>query len=260
MAEERGGRISLQSDPFQIPQESPNDAFVRTSSSRVFPLVLMRVSRGSSPGGAAVEVRVDEKTYDFLKTRIHTDSLMLYLDASNGFVGQLGYDMIATFQVMAGLGMLPDIEDWITESRQSMSNLLSGRVDHAAQHDKALKQASDILDALGILDEVQQLDLLHSTASEVLRDKKMDVGTMIYRMAMAIYHSGMTGKSVVSIMDDPSSAYFKMVGSAAYKSMRSEFSPVMNLPLGARIHATKVLITFVIASYVYHKAIGGNQK
>lgn len=185
---------------------------------------------------------------------------MAYLDMDNGSIGCWDYDMTVTFQIMEKLGMFPSIEDWIAESRQSMSKLIAdSAIEHVAQ-DRALEQSAAILGALGILEEVRRTEIFHLTANEVLDGKTSNVGTMIYRMAMAIYHAGAADNPVLDVVNDPGSAYLRPVNSSAYESMRSEFSPMMGLPLESRMQVTKVLTAFVIASYVYHKAIEGRQK
>lgn len=253
-----GGKVSLQLGTGPAPAVSPVADFIKIASGRTFPLVLVKVTKDNSVDDATVEVRVNEKVHELVNKHINTDNLMFYFDTTMGVIGQWDSDMMAVLRTMKNLDVFPDIDRWIMESRRRMSGFSDNAgADGVLPDSKALDNLEKLAGVLGISEELEQIDMFSSTACDVLRENTLDTGTMIYRMAMAIYHSGrMAGTSILRAIDDPGSAYISLINSDVYASDDSKFAPIMSIPLESRVHAVRVLIAFTAACYVYHVAIG----
>lgn len=241
------------------PKESPNDTFLRTATSPTFPFLQFKIVLDKDIIEKSLEIKVSKEIYDFLKGTAQTDNVIFYLNNITGTFNQWNYDMVIPMNVLAKLEIFVDMDTWISESRESLVKLLKNeKVEASFESKNALQNSKELLKSLEILDEVEKSNLIFSTVDEIIKEKIMDAGTMIYRLAMAIYHSNRdTGKSIVSALDDPSSLYLKLPKSDVYNKWKSQFSEMMNLPLESRVKAMKVLTTFTISAYAYYKTVKG---
>ena len=254
------GGFSLQFGASSSPKESVNELFLRTASNPAFPFLLMKLIKDESVDDVSIEIKVNKKIYEFLKAGTQSSDILFYL-STNGTIGQWGFDMTIAMKILSELEIFSKINDWTKAARNCLAKLIDNeKIETSFDNDNALKNSEELLNALEIFEQVQKTDLIFSAATEVLKEKVMDSATMIYRLAMAIYHSDRgADRSIIPAIDDPSSAYLKLIKSNVYNKWEAKFSEMMNLPLESKIKITKVIVAFTIASYVYHKiAKGGN--
>ncbi len=237
--------------------ESVNELFLRTSSTPTFPFLNIRLVPDDSKEDSVVEIKANKQVYEFIKNTGQSDDLVFFLDA-NGSLVQWSPDMIIAMKTLSKMAIFVDFESWINDARKSLNLLATNeKVDAKFNQQNALKNSHELLNAMGILEDVNQNPTIFPSAREVLREKNMDSGTLIYRLAMAIYHSGGgTGKSILALMDDPSSAYLKLATSPMINKWEDEFAEMMDAPLELRIKIMKVLMAFAVSSYVYNKLQG----
>lgn len=250
--------FSLQFGTGPPPLESANELFLKTATSPTFPFMHVRITEDETAEDVTVNIRVNKKIHEFLKF-IGSEDTAFYF-ANNGGLIQWGFDMVAAMKILSNLGIVPAVDDWARTARESLAKSMGGeKIEPVFECENALANSKEILASLEILDRVDEAKLLFSTATEALRDRAMDSGTLIYRLAMAVYHhNGGAFVPTLAAVDDPSLAYLKLIKSSSYGKWESEFSDMMNLPLESRIQITKVLVAFVIASYVYHKTAKGD--
>ncbi len=253
------GMLSLQLGAAGVSaSESANDLFLKNTSTPTFPFLNVKMIPDDSQEDSVVEIKVNRHVYEFIKSTGQSDDLVFFLNNSDGCLTQWSYDMIVAMKVLSKMSIFVDFESWINDARKSLSLFLTNeKVDAAFNQQSALKNSRELLSTIGVLEEVDKNQTIVSAAREVLRERKMDGGTLIYRLAMAIYHSNRgRNESILAVMDDPSSAYLKLAGSPAFKKWENEFSEMMDAPLESRIKIMKVLIAFTVSSYVYNKLQG----
>lgn len=240
-------------------KESVGDVFLRTVTNPTFPFLHVKIIQDDNSQNNSLEIKVSKQIYEFLKATAQTHDVVFYLNNNTGQLLQWAYDMIIPMNVLARLGIFTNIDSWIKESRLSLDHLLKNeKVEASFESQNALKNSKELLKDLEILEQVEKTDLIFSAVTESLKEKVMDAGTLIYRLAMAIFHSNRgTDRSIISAIDDPSSTYLKLIKSAAYNKWKLEFSDMMNLPLESRIKVMKVLTAFTISSYAYYKTVKG---
>ncbi len=259
VVEELPGMLSLQLGAGASASESANELFLKNTSTPTFPFLNVKMIPDDKQEDSVVEIKVNKQVYEFIKSTGQSDDLVFFLNNYNGCLTQWGYDMIVAMKVLSKMNVFVDFESWINDARKSLSLFLTNKkVDATFDQQDALKNSRELLSAIGILEEVDKNQTIVSAAREVLRERKMDGGTLIYRLAMAIYHSNREGRSesILAIMDDPGSAYLKLADSPTFKKWESEFSEMMDVHLESRIKIMKVLIAFTVSSYVYNKLQG----
>lgn len=120
---------------------------------------------------------------------------------------------------------------------------------------KEVRTAEGILHSAGILDQIKIKEpLLISIAKKVIRDKSMDRNTVIYRLAMMLYHAApLAGAPLIEMVEDPGYIYLKLMedktiaGLFEEKLKKSKFVDTASF--------TKTFICFAIAAYIYYKAV-----
>lgn len=121
---------------------------------------------------------------------------------------------------------------------------------------REIRRAEEILRSAKIIDSVRRNEpILVSIAKSVIRDKSMDRDTIIYRLAMMLYHATpLAGGQAIEALDDPGLIYLnlmedpEMVNLITDKTEKSKLLPTDEF--------VKTFICFVTASYIYTKATG----
>ena len=238
-------------------RESISEIFLKTATSPTFPFLRMKIVEDETED-VSVEIRANRDVCNFLTRGGHYNDAVLYC-ANDGGLYHWRSDMVTAMGILSKIGIMYEMDDWISAARKSFANVLkTKKFEPIFNNEYALENSKKLLSSLEILDSVESTELLFLSAVEALKEKTMDAGTLIYKMAMAIYHAGTNAdKSILTAMDDTSSAYFKLLKSPAYDKWKIQFSDMMNLPLDDKMAVMKVLIAFAVASYVYHKTVKG---
>lgn len=236
------------------PKQSLNDFIFTTVHTPVFPFVYLKLKPDPNQQDSSFEIKIHPKIYEFMKANFLTDDLVFFLP-SVGQVGLWTYDMVVSSKILAELGIINDFKKWILSSRDSLTNLLSNqKTESKKSNADAFKIAEELLTFLNIINEVKEKSLLSTIVKDVIQSQEMDSDTIIYRLAMSIIHSvRFTGSSVITAIDDSSGLYLKLSQGEIYKKYEKAFSPLMDLPVEARSPTVKVLVTFIIASYLYYR-------
>lgn len=119
---------------------------------------------------------------------------------------------------------------------------------------KKARRAEEILRSAGIFDEVKMKEsLMISIAKSAIRDKSMDRDTVIYRLAMMIYHSEpLAGCPIIDTVEDPGYIYLRLMEDPDIANLlREKFE--RSIFVGPETFI-KTFICFAIASYIYTKA------
>ena len=236
------------------PKESQTATFLKTATSPNFPFLHIKIKKDESKMDTNLEVAVNPKLYELIKSTSFTDEIFIH--TSNG--GQFGhweYDMIVAMNILKKLNSFESFDNWIKNSRECLAKLIVGDKYKAEFNlQSAKKNTEKLLHSINILDEVNSKDMIFQAAKETVNEKIMDLTTMIYRLAMAIYHSIRGGEtSIIKAIDNPGDYYLLLTKSQFYNEHKEEFKEMDELPMELRINVIKVLIAFTVATYVYYR-------
>jgi len=246
------GDISL-----KISKPSLFDFLLKSTHSPSYPFLLMQVKPDSKLEDFSVEVKVSSKLYEYIKTLFFEDQLLLYISFSEREIGFWSADMLKGVRVLSELGIIDKSAKWIENSHAAMTSALTGtKTESRRFNSHAFQLSREMLESLGVLEEVKEIHSLSLIVSDVIARGNMDPDTIVYRLAMSLYHSKFaTGKTVVSVIEDPSSAYLKLSETQFFKKQKEAFAVLSDLPIELRTMIFKVIIVFVIAAYVYHNEV-----
>ncbi|MCV0366305.1 MAG: hypothetical protein K5798_03440 [Nitrosopumilus sp.] len=238
------------------PTESRTDYFLKTATSPTFPFIHIKLKKNDSKNDADLEAAVSPKLYELIKSTLFTDELLLYTTGGSQF-GNWAFDMIIGMKILNNLKLFESFGTWILQSRECLSTLLENKKFEAEFNlESAKKNSEEFLKSLEIFDEVNKQELIFTAAQEALKEKSMDSSTLIYRLAMALYHSKRgSDSSLIGAIDDPSETYLSFIKTKLFEKHKGDFAEMMDLPLDLRVAIMKVLISFIIAVYAYYKVV-----
>lgn len=120
---------------------------------------------------------------------------------------------------------------------------------------REVRTAEGLLRSADVLDQIKIREpLLISIAKSVIKDKTMDRNTIIYRLAMMLYHSAsLAGAPLIELLEDPGYIYLKLMEDKTIAGLFEE--KLKKSKLADTSSFTKTFICFAIAAYIYYKAI-----
>ena len=238
-----------------VKKERPSltEHMLRTGRLMAFPLVAVQL-KPSKVEDHIIELRVSPKIYEYFKNTSSSEQIFLYLSITHNTVGFWTTDMMTSFKVLSELGIIDDIKSWIAVARGSIVNVLAkAKVESKKSNPKALKVSEELLKSLDLLEKVKAQTLLPLVVKDIINSKTMDPTTVIYRVAMAIFHAKtLSDETVFDEIEDPSNLYFKLIESEFYKNHKKAFASLEELSVEMRNPAVKGTVSFAIAAYVYH--------
>ncbi len=180
------------------PRESKTGMFLKTATIPTFPFLHITLKKDETNESGDLELSVNPKVYELIKTSAFTNELFVYAE-TNGQFGFWGYDMILGLKILAKLEIFEKFPEWIKKSRRCISDLMENKKYEAKfTLEFARDRSIELLNAIKIKDKVDNKKIIDMTIKEAKRGKNMDASTMIYRLAMAIYHSNRnTDKSII---------------------------------------------------------------
>ena len=119
---------------------------------------------------------------------------------------------------------------------------------------KELESIEKFLISLDMLDTLKENKTLNFVAKELISSHSKDKSSIIYRLAMAIYHSGRLGEHVLEEFNDPLKVYIKITEDKTFQ----EIDPQLLVTLRQASDASSLIRTFICylsAAYLYYSNI-----
>lgn len=231
-----------------------NAVFLATSNSLIFPIFNVKLTP-TDLGDEIVEVKVSHKIYDLIKSIQLTDEFPVVLPSSGSLVFWT-FDLTLATQILSDLKIMSDKKTWIFNSQKKIVEVLDKKkTDINRTNATGLKICTEILQKLDLLQGVQNTALISLTVMDLKERGEMDPDTIIYRVALAIYHSkNMTGKPLIGGIENEADLYLKFVQSGIGDLYSEQFKPLMDLPIDARAKTLKILLSLIISAYAYYNS------
>lgn len=227
--------------------------FLAFAHSLSFPVFSLKFLVSSTNSDSIIEVRLPQQVYDTIKQIHLTDEIPIVLPGG-GPLTMWTYDMDIAVNILADLGIISELSKWILSAQRSIVTVLTNqKVVSRVKNDTGLETAKEILQGFDLVQQVDLATLLFVTVRDVIREQNMDPDTIIYKTALAIYHSkAMSGTALIPQLEDEGQLYVKLIGSEIYKKYHDKFIRMMELPVEARGKTLKIFLAFVISAYAYY--------
>ena len=191
------------------------------------------------------------------------DQLLFYLALPTARVEAWSADMLLTFKLLNKLGVMSSVEEWVSIARKYVTNTITNKVIKPSfkfqkdEIEENIKRLRKFLSYAGIVKAIDEKKDLVTIAQDVIQTGTKDDDTIIYRLAMMIYHSArLAGQPAVKEIEDPGAIYLQLVQNENLQKEYPEiFDTLHNLPPPAKSPVTKTFICFIIATYIFYLAI-----
>jgi len=226
--------------------------FLNTAHNPIFPLVNIKL-KPSQKQTTSVTINVKPEVLDVIQEAFLLDEICIYLPITSQ-MGIWNFDMVTSFRICEKLGIIIKFEEWIKQSRTNIADLTKRKkVSSRLRNNKALKTSQDFLKDLGLLNDVMKNPILHTTVKDVILAEKNNPTGIIYRLAMAIFHSKkLTGMSVIPQIEEMGSLYMLFINGKFYKTHKKHFSIIKDFGTVDRQALIKTMTVLIIAAYVYY--------
>jgi len=117
--------------------------------------------------------------------------------------------------------------------------------------------ADEIINPIG--DQVEDINLLRNLTRELIESESRCRENIIYRLAMALYHSDrFWDEHIIRVIDDPVEIYYKLSSNPDFKE--GEYSIIWKIISEIRdrkfkTQFIKTLICFLLATYLYYSQL-----
>jgi hypothetical protein len=226
-----------------------------------FPFLVIQLEKTTKPQTFVSKVRVGPTLYGHLVKIYGTDKLVIYCDLPSGRIEAWTRDMLMSFRILNKLGIMSEPETWIAKTKEYIANIIMGKKPPysapPSPNEKALVTAREILNAAKLFDEVDEKINLVAVAKDVIISGAKDPDSIIYRLAMAMYHSKrIADEPAVAKLEDPGEAYLALTQNTEFcEKYRFIIEGFNEIPARARPEAVKTLMSFIIGAYLYNKAL-----
>lgn len=226
-----------------------------------YPFQILQLKEADDGQTTSLTLELSHEIYEYLKVRYGTDELIVYFDLVTSNIQSWTLDMLFSMNILRELGLMSPTNEWISNSREYMGKLLGGKREitspEITNKKKALEKAREILSFVGILEEVEKEKALFSIAKDVIKSNSKDPDSIIYRLAMTIFHSArLTEKPAIPSIEEPGDLYLALTQS---EKLVEKYPLILEnlekLPIPARAPNMKTLMSFLIASYIYFKTL-----
>jgi len=237
------------------------ETLIDVAHAPTFPFLVIQLKKSNKAQSFVSEVKLSPTLYDLLVKHYGTDRLVTYCDLRSGKIEAWTTDMLISFRILNKLDVMSEPASWIIKSREYISDLLADKKGPALKHSPANKKALDItreiLNAGNLLEDIDRRENLTAVARDLIVSGTKDADSVIYRLAMAIYHSKrITDEPAVPKLEDPGEAYLALTGNTEFREKyKFVIDELEKIPAPRRTEAVKTLMSFVIGAYLYNKAL-----
>lgn len=248
-----------------IPFKKPMEILFEVAHFPTFPFLVLKFVKSPTVETFHQEIKVKPQLYERILKVYGTDEVIVYFDIPRGGMSAWTKDMHLAITLLNKIGVMMHPRNWVAEARRFISGVIARQSvvkfqelrKIAEEQRKAFDKLKEILKYAGILDQVNQKDILFKIAQDVAKSGVKDLDSMIYRMAMAIYHSeSYLGKSIIEALNDPGNIYFNLIGNKEFAEKYKEIVDTFDsLEIPERTSTMKTFISFLIGSYICYKAL-----
>ncbi len=240
-----------------VNRTSVTGAFLNSVNSPTFPIMELKFLPAVDKTDSVIEVRLPKEIVDLIKSTQMADEFPLVLPAS-GQIALWSFDITLATKILSSMGILSSKETWTLNSQAAIISILNNKkIDSKRLNDDGLNVAKAILEDLGLIEAVKENAMIFLAVTDLTERGQMDPDTIIYKIALGIYHSNrLTGQSFFPDVDDESAMYLKFIQVGLEKKFEA-FKIMEDLPLDARSKTLKITVCLLIAAYTYYRVVGG---
>jgi hypothetical protein len=205
--------------------------------------------------------------YKLLTQAFRGNETVLFLDINNPApLGVFVSDMMDCFRLLSRMALMSPFTTWLTVARERISEVLASQKGEkpkaSASTKDAMMSAAQMLDAAGLLQDVEANPSITGIARDIIQSGKKDIDTAIYRVAMGVYWARpMSGQPLLQSLEDPAKIYLSLTSNAEVRAKFKDAVETMESREGpARQEFVRAFMCFLIGAYACHKVLSAQMK
>lgn len=241
------------------PGQSYREELLRIAHGQTFPFFVLKITPDTKKEDHTLKMKVSQEIYDETVKRMGTDEIVCYLDTRGYKISNWSADMLFSVNTLNELGALQSGSNWTKSARKYITLDYKNETSQSSipleEVEKRLKIVEDLLICAGLKENLDKSHDLFTIAKDVKSSNSKDPTSIIYRLAMMVYHSArLAGRPAVEELEDPGAIYLRIIDNEDFKKRyNSLYESLIKFPYQVRSSVLKTFISFVIGSYLYYK-------
>jgi len=235
------------------------EEFINSTQNLAWPFLTFKLKRTTKPiTNPIINIDIGPTLYNLLMKRYGTDEVQIYFVPSDSPFCAWSPDMSIAFEIMVELNFMGNIDKWIRVARDNITDVLNNKPTSIPPrtNNNAIAVCEELLKACKLFKKVSASELLLGLAKDSINKKNRDPDTVIYRLAMAVYHYVFLDEPVVSGLEDWASAYLYLPqDTEVNKKYPFIMKKISRVPPNMLQLTFKTTLAFIIASYLYYRGV-----
>ena len=230
---------------------------IKSTQSPSWPFLNIKLKKTQVVKKTTVEVEVSPSIYNWFVKNFGGDDIPCYFIFSPDPIKSWTPDMRMALEIMAEFDFMNKFEIWARVARESISDYMRKKMNFKPRRkDNAIPICEELLQACKLLEPESRYDVLLPIARDAILSKTRDPDTLIYRLAMLVFHYAFIQSPPVKGLEDWESAYLHFTQD---KEINKKY-PIIQNKLEAITQknwqvAFKTILSFIIGSYLYYKGV-----
>ena len=238
---------------------SLREALLNTAHGLAFPFFVVNLVKDDSNQDNELKMKVHPSIYDALEKIHGTNKLTFYWDIPSGKMEKWSPSMEFTFKYLHQYGIFSSTTAWVKKARKFVVQNLEKTKEEVRVEDllalARLEKLTQLMDYSGLKEIVDAKEDLFFIARDVFMAQNKDPDTIVYRLAMMLYHSKrLSGAAAIPELEDSGLIYLKLSDNANFKlEYEGIYNGLSKIEPRSRSAVVKTLMSFVIGGYLYYK-------
>lgn len=229
---------------------------IKSTQNPSFPLITLKLKKKSGIKNTTYDIEVTPTFYQWVKEFLGGDEIHLFFVPGGDPIRSWTPDMGIAFEVMAELKIMNPINIWERIARETIDDFLKDKSNaKLKRNDSVIPICEEILDAYGLLEPKSKFDSLKAIAKDAILNKNRDNDTVIYKMAMVVYHYSFNSNTIEGLEDWEKSYLAFRQNESIHKKFPSIKQKINSVRTENLQKTFKTFLAFLIGAYVYYMGV-----
>jgi len=233
-------------------------AAIDSTQNPAFPFINLVLKKTNTVKKTSVEIEVNPSIYDWIVKNMGSDNIPLYFIPQPNPLNSWTPDMRISFEIMAEFGFINKYDVWCRTARETLSDFLRGKMNFKPRkNDSFTSICEELLQSCNMLEPQTRFTELLAISKNAIESKTRDPDTMIYRLAMLVFHYAFNKPPTITGIENWELAYLAFTQD---KNINKKY-PIIKKKLDTlsqtnQQHSFKTILSFIIGTYLYYKGVG----
>ena len=223
-----------------------------------FPFFAIKFKKSKVVKKTTLELEVDSTLYDWLVSYVGgRDQVEFYISLGGEPIKPWSPDMGHAFDIMTELEIMSKYEIWARVARENISGVIRKKLNFKPRKDQnALKKCEEVLKSCKLFDSPDRYDKFMPIVKDAINSKTREPDTLIYRLAMLVFHYAFINPPVITGVEDWESAYLNFIQDEGIQKKYPIIKKRLDQENGRNKQTVfKTMLSFFIGAYLYYRGV-----